>query len=56
MKTTDPKNDRSSPSYWSDRARQAREAAPEVRPMDRKILEDVAHACEEMAELLKRQK
>lgn len=49
-----PANDEFSPRYWRERAQEAREAARDVHPMNRKILEDVAASYEEMADLMER--
>jgi len=54
MTPTKPANDELSPNYWRERAREAREAAKEVHPMNRKILEEVAASYEEMADLMER--
>jgi len=54
MTSDTPATDGLSPSYWRERAREAREAAREVHPMNRKILEEVAASYEEMADLMER--
>jgi len=54
MTSKTPANDEFSPRYWRERAREAREAAKEVHPMNRKILEEVAVSYEEMADLMER--
>jgi len=42
------------PDYWRQRAKEARDAAREVHPGNRKILEDVAQSYEEMADLMEK--
>lgn len=42
------------PDYWRQRATEAREAARDVHPANRKILEDVAQSYEEMADLMEK--
>lgn len=42
------------PDYWRQRAKEAREAAREVHPGNRRILEDVAQSYEEMADLMEK--
>ena len=42
------------PRYWRERAAEAREAAKDVHPANRKILEDVAQSYEEMADLMEK--
>jgi len=41
-----------SPAYWRQWADKAREAARDVHPLNRQILEDVAISYEEMAQLV----
>jgi hypothetical protein len=41
-----------SPAYWRGRAAEARLAAADVHPANRKILDEVAASYEEMADLL----
>jgi hypothetical protein len=41
-----------SPAYWRGRAEEARLAAADVHPANRKILDEVAASYEEMADLL----
>jgi hypothetical protein len=41
------------PSYWRQRAKEAREAAKDIiNPANRKILEDVAKSYDDMADLM----
>jgi hypothetical protein len=41
-----------SPTYWRQRAKEVRDAARDVHPINRKILEEVAASYEEMADLM----